>query len=44
MRSEKSLITPNHHCDNGAGQITEVKPMLAMNQSYLLTAPMRACD
>lgn len=44
MCSEKSLITPHHHGDNGAGQITEVKPMLAMNQYCLFTAPMRASD
>ena len=37
MCGEKTLITPHHHGDNGAGQITEVKPMLAMNQ------PLRQC-
>ena len=32
MCGEKTLITPHYHGDNGAGQITEVKLMLAMNQ------------
>lgn len=44
MCGEESLITPHHHGDNGASQITEAKSMLAMNQSCLLTAPGRACD
>lgn len=44
MCSEKSLITPHDHGDNGAGQIAEVKSMLAMYQSCLRTVPVRACD
>lgn len=44
MCGEKTLITPHYHGDNGAGQITEVKLMLAMNQPDLLTATVRTCD